>query len=438
MDLVDSQVPGHGLGGGLRVAGEHDGLFHSRRLQALHQGLGLRLGQVGNQDVPGVAPFHGYVDDSPRQVAGLPLDALFFHQAAVSGGDGFAVHLGRYAMARDFLHVCHPAGVQVLPAGPAEGEGNGMAGPAFRQGGGLQQRVLCDASGGVQGGDGEAALGQGACLVENHRLRPGQGFQVVAALHQDAALAGPADAAEEAQRHGDHQGAGAGDDQEDEGPVEPAGPVRPRQEGGLGRGRKQRQGDGGQKEQGRGRNDHAGGIVPGEAGDKVLAGGFFLPGVFHQVQDFGHGGLLAGLGDLDPQQPGLVHAAADHRVACAHVPGRGLAGEGGGVQGGSALQHFTVQGDPLAGADHHHGAHLHVLRVHLLQRAVLQLQVGGVGADVHEGGDGLAGLAHGVVLEELAGLVEEHDKDRLGVLPGGEGPHGGQGHEEVFVENLAV
>ena len=36
-----------------------------------------------------------------------------------------------------------------------------------------------------------------------------------------------------------------------------------------------------------------GGIVPGEAGDEVLAGGFFLPGVFHQVQDFGHGGLLA-------------------------------------------------------------------------------------------------------------------------------------------------
>ena len=48
------------------------------------------------------------------------------------------------------------------------------------------------------------------------------------------------------------------------------------------------------------------------------------------------------------------------------VPGHGLAGEGGGVQGGSALQHLAVQGDPLAGADHHHGAHLHVLRVHLL------------------------------------------------------------------------
>ena len=313
-----------------------------------------------------------------------------------------------------------------------------MAGPAFRQGGGLQQGVLRDAPGGVQGGDGEAALGQGAGFVEDHRLRPGQGLQIVAALDQDAALAGSADAAEEAQGHGDYQGAGAGDDQEDQRPVEPAGPVCSRQESGLGGGRKQSQGDGGQKEQRQGGNHHAGGVVPGEAGDEILAGGLLLPGVFHHVQDFGDGGLLAEFCDLYPEEAGLVHAAADHRVACGHIPGHGLAGEGGGVQGGSALDNLPVQGDPLAGADHHNGAHLHVLRVHLLQGAVLQLQVGGVGADVHEGGDGLAGPAHGVVLEELAGLVKEHDEDGLGVFAGGEGSHSGQGHEEVLVENLAV
>ena len=76
----------------------------------------------------------------------------------------------------------------------------------------------------MDGADGEGAPGQGTGLVEHHGLRFGQQLQIVAALHQNAALAGAADAAEKAEGHGDHQRAGAGDDQEDQRPVEP---VRP-------------------------------------------------------------------------------------------------------------------------------------------------------------------------------------------------------------------
>ena len=184
--------------------------------------------------------------------------------------------------------------------------------------------------------------------------------------------------------------------------------------------------------------NHTGSVIPGKAGDEVLAGGLFLPGVFHQVQNLGHGGLLAGPGDPHPQEARLVYAAADHIVPGFHVPGHGLAGEGGGVQGGDTLQHRAVQGHPLAGLHHDDGPHLHVLRVCLLQGTVLPLQVGGVGADIHQGGDGLAGAAHGIVLKQLTHLVEEHDEDGLGALAGGEGAHGGQGHEEVLVEDLAV
>ena len=52
--------------------------------------------------------------------------------------------------------------------------------------------------------------------------------------------------------------------------------------------------------------------------------------------------------------------------------------------------------------------------------------------------------AHGVGLEPLAHLVEEHDGHRLGVVPAalvqgqGDGAHGGHRHEEVLVEHLAV
>lgn len=84
----------------------------------------------------------------------------------------------------------------------------------------------------VYGGDGKGTPGQRAGFVEDHGLRFGQGFEVVAALDQDTALAGPADAAEKAQRNRDHQRAGTGDDQENQGPVSQLDQVVPRRKAG--------------------------------------------------------------------------------------------------------------------------------------------------------------------------------------------------------------
>ena len=220
--------------------------------------------------------------------------------------------------------------------------------------------------------------------------------------------------------------------------MEPAGPLGTSQKGGLDRRRDHRQGNGGQQEQRQRRQGNAGGVVPGKAGDEILTGGLFLPGVLHQVQNFGHSGLLAGTGDLHPQEARLIYAAADDGIAGGHIPGSGLTGEGGGIKRGYPLQHHAVQRHPLAGLYHHHGAHFHILRVHFFQLSVRPLQIGGIRADVHQGGDGLAGLAHGIVLEQLPHLVEEHNEHRLSVLPGAKGPHSGQGHEKVLVKDLSV
>ena len=385
--------------------------------------------------MPGVEAVDGHVDDGARQLAGQPVHILPLHQAAVAHAHGAAVHLGHDAVAGDLLHVSHPAGLHFLFAGLPQGHGNGMGGILLRQGGVFQHLVLGKARLGMDGGDGEGALCQGAGLVEHHGVRLGQLLQIVAALHQDAALGGAADAAEEAQGHGDHQCAGAGDDQEGQGAVEPFRPGGARQEG---RGRGQhRQQNGGDQEQGQGGIHHAGGVVLGEAGDELLADRLFLAGIFHQFQDLRDRGFLAGLGNGDPQQPRQVHAAADDIVPRMDVPGQGLAGKGGGVQGRAALQNGAVQGHPLAGLHHDNGTHRYVLRVYLLQSAV-RFQIGGVRPDVHEGGDGGPGLAHGVVLEQLAGLVEQHDEHGLVKIAGGVGAHRCQGHQEVLVEHLAV
>ena len=186
-----------------------------------------------------------------------------------------------------------------------------------------------------------------------------------------------------------------------------------------------------------GGNDHHRGIVAGELGDEVLGPGFFAAGVFHQVQDLGHGGLLKGFGHTDLQEAGEIDAAGDHVVPRLGLPGEGFTGEGGGVQCGLALQHHAVQGHPLPCLDDDGVPHRHLVRVHLHQLAA-PLYIGIVGPDIHQGGDGLPGLAHGVGLEELAHLIEEHDEHGLGVLADAERTQSGQRHQKVFIKDLTM
>ena len=102
----------------------------------------------------------------------------------------------------------------------------------------------------------------------------------------------------------------------------------------------------------------------------------------------------------------------------------------------------AVDGHALAGFDHDDAPYGDLVRIDLLKRAVA-LDVGVVRRDVHHGGDGLAALAHGVALEQLAYLVEEHDRGTFGHVRLGvreedhrERAHGGDGHEETFRQRL--
>ena len=305
-----------------------------------------------------------------------------------------------------------------------------MLGPAFGQGSGLHQLFVGDAVGRVDAGDLEGALGQGAGLIKHHDAGAGQLLQIGGALDQDAAGGSTADAAEEAQRNADDQCAGAADDQEGQGAVDPV----PK----AGRLAHQQQHDGRQEGQRQRTVADSRSVYPGKAGDEVFGAGLFHAGIFHQIENFRDGGLAEFLGGPDSQQAGHVHAAADDLVSGLDVAGQALTGQGGGVQGGGALYDHTVNGHPLAGLHHDHGADLHVIRVHLLQLAVLVLHVGVVRADVHQAGNALAALAHGHALEQLADLVKEDNGAAFHIVAQGKGTHGSHRHQEALVKGLAV
>ena len=348
---------------------------------------------------------------------------------------GSAIDLGLHSLAGKLLHIFHLAVVLLTGVSGSQGGGNGMVGVAFHMGRQMQEFFFAYLLG-VHSGDLKGSLGQGACFVEDHRVHLGEGFQIVGALNQHTCPAGAAETCKKGQGDADDQGAGAGDNQEDQGSVYPGAPA------GF-RAPNQQICQRGQESQGYGGSYHGGGVDPGKAGDKGFGFGFSGAGLADQFQNLGGGGFVKFTGGADFQEARKVHGAGDNLIPGFRLPGEAFSREGCGVQGGASLHDYAVNGDFLPGLHHNDGADFHLVRVHLLQLALLPFDVGIIRADVHKCGDVPAAFAYGVALEELAYLVEEHNGDAFGIIAifvncQGHGPQSGNGHQEVFVQGLAV
>ena len=198
-----------------------------------------------------------------------------------------------------------------------------MRGILLRQSRAFQHLICFKARLRMDGGYGKGAFRQGACLVKHHSVRLGQRFQIVAALDQNTALGGAADTAEKAQRYGDHQRAGAGDDQKGQRPVEPVRPDGARQK--SGKGGQHRQQDRRDQEQSQRRIHHTGGIVFGKPGDKLLADlAFFSLEFSTSSRILETVDSSQGFGHRHPQQARQVHAAADDVIAHTDALGAGI------------------------------------------------------------------------------------------------------------------
>ena len=349
---------------------------------------------------------------------------LGLHQLKVAHQHRVPVDGRLNALPRDLLAVGQAAAVHV-GADIHDAFGDRVVGDRLSQRGVFHHPQVVDLAGnGDRLGDFEHALGQRAGLIKHSYAGFGQRLEVVAAFDEDAALGRAADAAEEGQRDRDDQRAGAADDKEGQRAHEPVDPAA----------QKQRRHHGQHQ-----RADADGGRVAArKLGDKVLDRGFLQAGIFHQIEDLCHGGIVVQGGRLDAEHAVLVDAAADDVVAGAHAARAALAGQGGGVQRGLTGQNFAVQRNFFSGLDDNDRADRHIVGVDLGHLAVGALEVGDLGANVHQRGDAAAALADGVGLEQLADLVEQHNGNALAVLAAGDRADRGDRHEEVFVKNFAV
>jgi hypothetical protein len=265
--------------------------------------------------------------------------------------------------------------------------------------------------GSVQGhhvGDAGASQGKGAGLVQEEDVGPVQGLHVLAPLDHQPPAGGAADGGQHGHGGGHGQGAGASHHQDGGGGQG----VAPDEEGEEGDGKDHRE-------------------VPGcEPVGRALNVGPVGLRLLHQPDDSPEGGVGPHPGDPDPEHAQADQGGGEHGGPLLGLHGEGLAGDGGLIHGGVAVDDLPVHRHLTPGTHHHH-----VSRPELLHRdldlGAVPFQGGHLGRHGCQVPEGAAGLPGGEPLD-VGGDAHEEDHHQGG------GPlvhrHGGQdsgGHEGV-------
>ncbi len=166
--------------------------------------------------------------------------------------------------------------------------------------------------------------------------------------------------------------------------------------------------------------------------------------ILDQADDARHGAFAVGLGDARRYHAADVDASRQELVVGADVARQAFAGEGYGVERCGADGDDGIERHFLAGTDDDGFADGNLVGADGQFFAVADYG-GGVGLQLEEVLDALAAASLGDAFKELADLEEEHHEDGFGELrlgtgqePYAERADGGDGHQEMLVEGLAV
>ena len=393
--FVHSGLRGDGAGGALIVAGQHDHA-HAHVLKLLHGLRAVLLDDVGHGNHAQQAAVFGEEQRGPAlsgQRFGLTHERVrhgnlrgdVFHAAAK---EGFSVYAGGQAVSGEGGEILRFGGLHAVFLGMLQhGAGQRMLALLFKGRGEAHKLLRGHAVRGQDVGDSGLAGGDGAGLVERDNLRAAGLLERDGGFEEDAVFRAHAAADHDGDRGRKAERARAADDQN-----------------GDAAGQREADGLAGQQPYD-GRNDgdgddhgheHAGHAV-GHLRDGRLGRG----GVADHADDLGQGGILADAGGLALDEARLIDRRGGNRVARFLVDRDALAGERGFVDCGMALEHHAVDRDVLARADDKHIALFDLLDRHGLLGSVYE-DGRRFGRELHEGSEGVGGLALGARLEHFA------------------------------------
>ena len=301
--------------------------------------------------------------------------------------------------------------------GAHDGSGDGVFGATLGGGGESEELIGVAAVEGVDLGELGSAVGEGAGLVQGDGAEPAELFEVDAALDEHAVAAGSPHGGDVGDRDRDHQRTGRGGDEHRRGAQGPFGPVAAH--------RATDEEDGGAE------GEHRGGVDAGEALHELLAPALLLLGFADEVDHSGQGVGGGGGGRFGDEGPVAVGGPGDDGVAGGFVDGDRLAGDGGLVDRGAAVDDGPVGGDVLAGPDQEPVADRDGVDVHVAFGAIGCDDGDGAGGEVQQLADRVAGAVLGELLKGLTDRVQERQRGRL--RPRAERPrdHRGDGHQQL-------
>ena len=409
--LQDADLRGNRLGRVGVITGEHHGLdaqclqFLDGLAAALFDGIGHgeqgdHLLFVGQQHYRFALGFQC----GQAGLQGVGAQALFVDQAVVAQQVALAVDLALGAAAgqgfkRGDLQQSHAVALRCI----GHGAGYGVVRAAGQAGGNAARPGFCAAVEHGEVGLHRFAVGQGAGFVQRQPAQLAALLQKHAAFDKDALSRRRRQAADDGDRGGDHQRAGAGNHQQHQRFVDPGEPVAAQQ---------QRRQHGYQH----GERQNHGGIDLGELVHETLGGGAGALGGFYGVDGAGQRAVIRQRGHHVFKRTGGVDRARKDAVAHRFFHRQALTGNGGLVDGGAAAGNAAVQRQAFARLDTHAGLQRDGFGFDGEPAAVSLLHGGMLGGELQQTLDGVAGAVQRQGLDALGQGEQHHHHGCFGPL----------------------
>ena len=179
--------------------------------------------------MPGIDTVNGYMDDGPRNrlvfmpttwaVVAFGSDGI--HHLGITDTNNLTFHISLDTLSGNLLNIGKTAAVsRLVREGITECGTDGVGREMLHMGGEVQQLVLITGVR-VHSLHGKLSVGQCSRLVEDDGLCLGEQIHHVGTLDQNTMPGSSADTPEEGEGHADNQRAGARDNEEQQGAVQP-------------------------------------------------------------------------------------------------------------------------------------------------------------------------------------------------------------------------